>query len=139
MQRSTGAAAGWASPDNIATTRKSLMMQEDPAYSGFDGSRPPAIWNLRLAKDGRTVQPAVKVAQATQETLIPGPGGKCVDASGLCWETSGIINTSQWLGEGSWLFVVQAHTLPFTITKGGVTSQYGNEGGQLLVLRLPGS
>ncbi len=114
-------------------------MMEDPAYDGFDGSRAPAIWNFKLANDGRTVLPAVKVAQATQETLIPGAAGKCVDAAGTCWETSGIINTSFMLGEGSWLFVVQAHTLPFSITKNGTTDMYGNESGQLLLMRYPGS
>jgi hypothetical protein len=139
VERSRGAATGWASPDNIATTRQSLMMQEDPAYSGFDGSRPPAIWHFRLLADGRKVGTAKKVVEVTQETLIPGPTGKCVDALGQCWESSGIISTEDWLGPGTWLFDVQAHTLPFTVTRNGTTSSYVNEGGQLLYLRLPGS
>ncbi len=139
LERSKGAASGWASPDNIAASRKSLMLQEDPAYDGFDGSRPPAIWNLKLASNGTKLMPAVKVAQATQETLIPGPTGKCVDALGQCWETSGIVNTNREFGEGSWLFVVQAHTLPFSINQGGTVNRYGNEGGQLLLMRYPGS
>jgi secreted PhoX family phosphatase len=139
VERSRGAASGWASPDNIATTRKSLMMMEDPAYSGFDGSRPPAIWHFRLHGDGRKVGQAHKVVEATQETLIPGPTGKCVDALGQCWETSGIISTEEWLGPGTWLFDVQAHTLPFSVTKNGTTYTYGSEGGQLLYLRLTGS
>jgi hypothetical protein len=137
--RSKGAATGWASPDNIAVTRKSLMLMEDPAYAGFDGSRAPAIWNLRFRNGGKAVAATAKVAQATQETLIPGPNGKCVDATALCWETSGIISTEKWLGRGTWLFVVQAHTLPFSVTKGGVTSNYPNEGGQLLFMKFPGS
>ncbi len=137
--RSKGASTGWASPDNIAVTRKSLMLMEDPAYAGFDGSRAPAIWNLRFRNGGKAISATAKVAQATQETLIPGPGGKCVDAAALCWETSGIISTEKWLGRGTWLFVVQAHTLPFSVTKGGVTSNYPNEGGQLLFMKFPGS
>ncbi len=139
VERSKGAAAGWASPDNIATSHNSIMLQEDPAYSGFDGSRAPAIWNIKLAEDGRKAHVTRKVAQATQESLIPGANGKCVDAQGLCWETSGIINAERWLGEGSWLFVVQAHTLPFSVKAGETTFNYRNESGQLLYLRLPGS
>jgi len=139
MERSKGAASGWASPDNIATTQRSIMIQEDPAYDGFDGSRPPAIWNLKLVNDGKQAINPRKVVQATQETLIPGPGGKCVDAQGLCWEVTGIISTEKSMGLGSWLFAVQAHTLPFSVTTNGVTSQYPGENGQLLFLRLPGS
>lgn len=86
LLRSKGAATGWASPDDIATTRLSIMIQEDPAYPGFDGSRAPAIWNMKLRRGGRDVTPEVKVVQATQETLIPG-AGKCVDTAGQCWET----------------------------------------------------
>ncbi|MEO7963401.1 MAG: hypothetical protein ABIT38_05765 [Gemmatimonadaceae bacterium] len=139
IERSKGASLGWASPDNIAATHKSIMIMEDPAYAGFDGSRPPAIWNAKFAEGGRKIEVTRKVVQATQETLVPGPTGKCVDALNQCWETSGIISTENWLGKGTWLFVVQAHTLPFSVTKNGVTSTYGGEGGQLLYLRLPGS
>ncbi|MFN8668876.1 MAG: DUF839 domain-containing protein [Gemmatimonadaceae bacterium] len=139
MSRSKGAASGWASPDNIATTASSIMIQEDPAYDGFDGSRPPAIWNLKLVNDGKQAINPRKVVQATQEKLIPGAAGKCIDALGQCWELSGIISTEKWMGKGSWLFVVQAHTLPFSVTTNGVTSLYPNENGQLLFLRVPGT
>lgn len=139
VDRSQGAASGWASPDNIGLSKKSMMLQEDPAYTGFDGSRAPAVWNIKFSGNGHAVTQVRKVAQATQETLIPGNAGKCIDAAGQCWETSGIISADKWLGQGSWLFVVQAHTLPFSVTKNGVTSQYPNENGQLLFLRVPGT
>ncbi len=134
VERSKGAASGWASPDNIATSKNSIMVMEDPAYDGFDGSRPPAIWNARLLPQGR-VDGFRKVVELTQEELIPGPAGKCVDATGGCWESSGIISTADELGNGTWLFDVQAHTLPFSVGD----KRYGSEGGQLLYLRLPGS
>jgi len=57
----------------------------------------------------------------------------CVDAAGTCWESSGVIDASAWLGAGAWLFDVQAHTLP--VPSQNLTA----EGGQLLLLRLPGS
>ena len=139
MLRSQGASTGFASPDNIATTARSIMIQEDPAYDGFDGTRAPAIWNLQLANDGRNAVQPRKVVQTTQETLIPGPAGQCIDALGQCWETSGIISTASTLGPETWLFVVQAHTLPWLSAANGGTSSYGNEGGQLLYLKVRGS
>jgi hypothetical protein len=41
------------------------------------------------------------------------------------WESSGILDVSTYFGEGAWLVDVQAHTI--------------GEGGQLLLLRIPGS
>lgn len=79
---------------------------EDPAYNGFDGSRAPGIWNAKFRDHGATGT-FQEVIEVTQETLIPGAAGKCVDATALCWETSGIISTEQWLGQGTWLFDVQ--------------------------------
>lgn len=138
LQRSKGVASGWASPDNIATTRKSIMIMEDPAYPGFDGIRAPGIWNAKFQHHG-DVGKFTEVVEAAQEQLIPGPNGKCVDAAGLCWETSGIVSAEQWLGEGGWLFSVQAHTLPFDVGSGAAKKSYGKESGQLVYLRLPGS
>jgi len=130
---------GWASPDNVGISRKSIMVMEDPAYSGYDGSRAPGIWNAPLRSDGRRVGAFREVVKVTQEELIPGDAGKCVDAAGLCWESSGIISTDKLLGPGTWLFDVQAHTLPFTVGTGADAKNYSKESGQLLFLRLPGS
>jgi hypothetical protein len=137
--RSKGAATGWASPDNVAISRHSIMVMEDPAYSGFDGSRAPGIWNAPLRHDGRRLGDFREVVELTQEKLIPGDAGKCVDANALCWESSGIVSTGGLLGPGTWLFDVQAHTLPFSVGTGASAIQYKNEAGQLLYLRLPGS
>ena len=46
------------------------------------------------------------------------------------WETSGITNVSDFLGEDSWLLTVQAHTLQVPQD----SRRYG-EAGQLLLLR----
>lgn len=121
LTRSRGVAAGdWASPDNIAVSRKSLMVQEDPAYAGFN--RAPRIWSFKLRGDGRLGEP-----RAVVEVTNPLCG------TGTCWESSGIIDASRWLGAGTWLFDVQAHGLPVPAL--GLSS----EGGQLLYLRVPGS
>jgi glycerophosphoryl diester phosphodiesterase len=134
LARSRGVAAGdWASPDNIEVSRKSLMLQEDPAYGGFN--RAERVWNFQLKHGGGLAEARAVVELENQKFT----GRVCSDAAGTCWESSGIIDASEWLGEGTWLFDVQAHTLPFSYQDGTTTVNLPNEGGQLLYLRLPGS
>lgn len=123
LERSRGADVEWASPDNIASGKNSLMVQEDPAYPGF--ARAQRVYNFRTNAAGAFVDRG----QAVVET----DNASCVEPTGNCWETSGIIDASAWFGAGAWLFDVQAHSLP--ISSQNLTA----EGGQLLLLRLPGS
>lgn len=123
LQRSRGADLDWASPDNIASGKNSLMVMEDPAYPGF--ARAPRIWNFRTNAAGWFVDRGTSVVEVTNP--------ECVDALGTCWESSGIIDASAWLGAGTWLFDIQAHTLPIP------SLNLAREGGQLLLPRLPGS
>jgi hypothetical protein len=57
----------------------------------------------------------------------------------LGWESSGIIDASEFYGPGSWLLDVQAHSLfvegPTLID--GIN--FKTEGGQLILLRVDGS
>ncbi|MEP6686949.1 MAG: alkaline phosphatase PhoX [Gemmatimonadales bacterium] len=134
LARSRGVAAGdWASPDNIAVSGRSLMLQEDPAYAGFN--RPERIWNFKLGPHGSLGDPQA-VAELETEKFT---GNVCLEPAGTCWESSGIIDASEWLGSGAWLFDVQAHTLPFRYQDGQNQVSLSREGGQLLYLRLPGS
>ena len=134
LARSRGVEAGdWASPDNIAVSSRSLMLQEDPAYAGFN--RAERIWNFRVGPDGSLGAPQPIVELKTEELT----GNTCSEPAGTCWESSGIIDASSWLGDGTWLFDVQAHTLPFSYQDGQSTVSVSKEGGQLLFLRLPGS
>ena len=134
LARSRGVEAGdWASPDNIAVGAHSLMVQEDPAYAGFN--RPERMWNFKFREDGQLGQ-ARAVAELETEKFT---GNICSEPAGTCWETSGVIDASPWLGEGTWLFDVQAHTLPFTYEGTSGPVEISKEGGQLLYLRLPGS
>lgn len=123
LQRSRGADVDWASPDNVASGKNSLMVQEDPAYPGF--ARAQRIYNFHTNASGGFVDRG----QAVVET----DNASCVEPTGNCWETSGIIDASAWFGAGSWLFDVQAHSLPIP------SQNLTGEGGQLLLLRLPGS
>jgi hypothetical protein len=134
LARSRGVEAGdWASPDNIAVGPHSMMVQEDPAYAGFN--RPERIWNFKFRENGDLGE-ARAVAELETEKFT---GNVCSEPAGTCWETSGIIDASPWLGAGTWLFDVQAHTLPFTYEGDNGAVEISKEGGQLLYLRLPGS
>ncbi|HET7233315.1 MAG TPA: alkaline phosphatase PhoX [Longimicrobium sp.] len=122
LARSQGPATGWASPDNVGTSAKSLMVQEDPSHA--DWARAPQILRFPLAAGGGLGAPQ-PVAQLTNP--------ECRYTSGTCWESSGIVDASAWFGEGAWLFDIQAHGRPEP--RLGLAS----ESGQLLMLRAPGS
>jgi hypothetical protein len=101
-------------PDNVDTSANSLMVQEDTSQA--PNSR---IWRYDFATQTWSVVASV------------------LDAA---WESSGIVDASAWFGPGSWLVDVQAHNVLVeqdTTTIPGVTLK--REGGQLLLLRLPGS
>jgi hypothetical protein len=131
LARSGGAGSGWASPDNIALSAHSLMVQEDPAYPGFQ--RAPRIWRFPVLGTG------LGAAEAVAEV----DNAECNDGSSdpahTCWESSGIIDASPWLGAGSWLLTVQAHGLPFSAVIDGETQEFSREGGQLVRMIVPGS
>ncbi len=54
------------------------------------------------------------------------------------WESSGIVDASTAFGPGAWLVNVQAHSL-FVETEQRGPLLFKREGGQLLLLRVPGS
>jgi hypothetical protein len=116
-------------PDNVAVGHDTLMVQEDASTTPNTNND---IWSYPLdplAGGGWT-----RVATVTQATA----------------ETSGIVDASQWLGAGWWIFDVQSHstqrafaqnqfyTTPIT---GTVIGPYTvrRELGQLLLLYIPGS
>ncbi len=99
-------------PDNVDTSANSLMVQEDSSQA--PNSR---IWRYDFATEEWTVVASVREA---------------------AWESSGIVDASDAFGDGSWLITVQAHDVFVdSETVGGIT--FKREGGQLLLLRLPGS
>ena len=147
-------------PDNIESTRNGLYITEDPGSSQqfnyseaqlADGRRTEArIWQYRFSTKSARV--AFKVDQSADEgptdvdvppTTLP-PGASARGNLGA-WEASGIIDVSEWFGSGTFLVAVQAHTL-FVETQPGLdvtgdgTPDILNkrEGGQLLLVRIPG-
>jgi hypothetical protein len=123
LQRSQGWQTEWASPDNIAVSRHSLMVQEDPAHPSF--ARAPRMYQFGIDRRGGLASRGTAVVEL--------PNSNCVDALGTCWESSGIIDVSAAMGPGSWLFDVQAHSLAVP----GLNLP--RENGQLLYLRIRGS
>jgi hypothetical protein len=99
-------------PDNLGTSGHSLMVQEDTT------SQVSRILRYDLGTGDWSVVAAVNNQQ---------------------WESSGIVDASDFYGPGTWLLDVQAHTInvegPTLID--GVS--YKTEGGQLILLTLPGS
>lgn len=98
-------------PDNIDTSKNSLMVQEDR-----DGA---VIWQHRFNQDSWRVVASIN------------------DGDG---ESSGIVDASEWFGQGTWLLDVQGHganvdedvtSIPGTLIK--------RESGQLMLLKIPAS
>lgn len=103
-------------PDNVDTSRRSLMVQEDASDA--------KIWRLDLGSGSWEVVATVN------------------DSGG---ESSGIVDASRWFGPGTWLLTVQAHStyqkskvVP-NPTGSGPDLTVKREDGQLLLLTIPGS
>lgn len=122
-------------PDNVETTPWSLMIQEDPGsqnqYSPSDPNGTAArIWRYDLATGG------LSVVAVVDQSLTP-------TANLGNWESSGIVDASSMFGRGAFLVTIQAHSL--LIQQQVIPNPLGGtlvqkrEGGQLLLLRVPGS
>lgn len=122
LARSQGPTSGWASPDNVGTSARSLMVQEDPSHPAW--ARAAQILRFPLNADGGLGAPQA-MAQLQNPT--------CSFNANNCWESSGIVDASAWFGAGAWLFDIQAHSRPEP--RLGIL----RESGQLLILRAPGS
>ncbi len=100
----------FTSPDNIDTSKKSLMVQEDA-----DNAQ---IWQHTFSSGSWTAVANV------------------VDVKG---ESSGIVDASRWFGPGAWILDVQAHGLPPVASTPGPGYLIRREDGQLLLMKIPGS
>jgi hypothetical protein len=121
-------------PDNVETTAKSLLIQEDPGGHNQGGTT-ARIWRYDLQAGGAPEEVA-KVNQAQA------PAGTALGA----WESSGIIDASSVFGPGAFLVDIQAPTLTVARENGpdfngdGTPEWiYEREGGQLLLVTIPGA
>ena len=134
-------------PDNIESTMTGLLLTEDPGSSQQfpAGSQLPNATTARLwyVPFAGTPEVVVEVDQ--------GEDGGTTDVDGRpagnlgAWETSGIVDASAAFGPGAFLINVQAHTLWVEREDGednfapaGPDFTYKREGGQLLLIEIPG-
>jgi hypothetical protein len=139
-------------PDNLESTPNGIIVTEDPGssqqYTAEQQATDPNATTARLwwVPFSGTPQVIVKVDQSEdgEETDVDGRA----DGNWGAWETSGIVDASAAFGPGAFLIDVQAHTLWIEKAPGEDTFidantepdfTYKREGGQLLLLRIPGT
>lgn len=114
-------------PDNLGISDTTLMIQED--HNHYDG-RAARVWAYEFASGSLT---AIAKLDPTR--------GAVTRAGGLgIWESSGIVDVSDFFGEGTWLLDVQAHATK--VAQQGLDLRIDSaegEGGQLLLLHAPGT
>jgi hypothetical protein len=149
-------------PDNIETTQTGILVTEDPGSSqqftpAQQASDPTNATTARLwyVPFSGTPDVVVKIDQSADETLadqdppdVITPGSMLNSPGNWgAWETSGIVDASAAFGAGAFLIDVQAHTFwvdkadgPDTFIDANTDPDftYKREGGQLLLIRIPG-
>ncbi|MEK6274789.1 MAG: hypothetical protein AABM30_05555 [Actinomycetota bacterium] len=114
-------------PDNVETTARSLLIQEDPGGHNQGAVGYAKVWRYTLPAG-----PLVPVAQVNQSQRPGLPPGS--------WESSGIIDASAAFGPGAFLLDVQAHGWEIeTAPSPYPGTNLNREAGQLMLFRLPGA
>jgi hypothetical protein len=148
-------------PDNIESTVNGLLITEDPGSAQqfpIDSTDPNATTARLMYYSFATgsLSAVLKVDQSadegpTDEDLAPATGSPFGNLG--AWESSGIVDVSSVFGPGKFMITVQAHTLFVDIDTTSAPShldgandpenddpdwQFKREGGQLLLVTLPG-
>ncbi len=118
-------------PDNVETTKRALLIQEDPGsqnqYAASNANGTTArIWRYDLQT--RTLTVVARVNQASLDANAPQGN----------WESSGIVDAKDSMGPGWFYVTVQAHSVNQQQEMRGSTL-YKREHGQLLLVRIPGT
>jgi hypothetical protein len=136
-------------PDNIETTQTGFLLTEDPGSSqqfaaasqGLPNATTARLWYVPFSGAPQVV---VKIDQSSDGDAGYDVDGRTDGAWGA-WETTGIVDASAAFGPGAFLINVQAHTLWVQRALGtdnfaptGPDFTFKREGGQLLLLRIPG-
>jgi hypothetical protein len=110
--------------DNLETTKRSVLIQEDPGGHNQNISY-ARVWRYDLAT--KTAEVVARVDQSLRPATPPG-----------AWESSGIVDASSVFGPDTFLVDVQAGTLIVNEEQRGLLT-YQREGGQLGLLTVPGA
>jgi hypothetical protein len=134
-------------PDNIETTVTGVLLTEDPGSSQqFPvGSTDPSATTGRLwYVPFQGVSEVVARIDQSQDGGATDVDGRPAGNLGA-WESTGIVDASEAFGQGSYLINVQAHTLWIEKAAGDDNNgdgqpdfTYKREGGQLMMLKIPG-
>jgi hypothetical protein len=149
-------------PDNLESTRNGLVITEDPGSSQqfpvgstLPNATTARLWFVPFAGSPQVVLKVDQTADEGPTDVDPadnppfGPAAFPISPGNWgSWETSGIVDASDAFGRGAFLIDVQAHTLwvegragddTFIDTDSVPDFSYKREGGQLLLLRIPGA
>jgi hypothetical protein len=140
-------------PDNIESTATGILVTEDPGSSqqfpvdSSDPNRTTArLWYVPFSGLPQVVASVDQGADGMDTDVGPPPGSAQPFLGNLgAWESSGIVDASAAFGPGTFLINVQAHTLWVEKAPGDDNNgdgqpdfTYKREGGQLLLLHIPG-
>ena len=136
-------------PDNLESTRNGVLVTEDPGSSQqFPvGSPDPSATTARLWQVPLTNPASAQVVASVNQSADGGPtefDGRPPGNQGA-WETTGIVDASRAFGRDMFLINIQAHTLWIEKAPGDDNNgdgqpdfTYKREGGQLLLIKIPG-
>jgi secreted PhoX family phosphatase len=146
-------------PDNVETTAAgNLLVTEDPSGNNQynlpagPGKTTARLWKVPLgaADPDAAKSPLLAVDQSLDENANAALGKIDVDAASAgrlgSWESSGIVDASAAFGAGAFFLTIQAHSYWVDKLAGpdllnapnGPDYFYKKEGGQLILLTLPG-
>jgi len=140
-------------PDNIETTKTGLLLTEDPGSSqqfvladqGLPNATTARLWYVPFSGLPQVVAKIDQSADGGPTDVGPLPTGNLSIGNWGAWETTGIVDASAAFGTGAYLINIQAHTLWIqkaagtdNFAPGGPDFTYKREGGQLLLIRIPG-
>jgi hypothetical protein len=136
-------------PDNLESTPNSVFVTEDPGSSQqypFNSADPNAT-TARLWRVPVTNPAGAEVIARVDQSADGGPtdvDGRAPGNQGA-WESTGVVDASKAFGPGMFLINIQSHTLWIEKAPGednfapaGPDFTYKREGGQLLLVKIPG-
>ena len=134
-------------PDNLESTLNGLLVTEDPGSSQQFNPGDADATTARLMHY-RFTTGVISVAARIDQSADEGPTDVDSSSAGRlgAWETTGVVDASSALGPDAFLINIQAHTLWIEKAPGnddvapaGPDYTLKREGGQLLLIRIPGA